>query len=209
MFALPIELPEQCFGGLPLDWFHPTLEREDFKGRAPFFAPEGVAIVSRDMPVTASTPPLTGNLAQITDGDKECHTSSMVILGKDEQWVQIDLGVEHEIYAVIIWHIHYGKHVCFDVKVKIADEATFESQYISLFDNHYVDDNNRGPDNYYIERYDGKLIDAKGMPGRYVRCYSNGYVRDENNPYIEVEVWGKPTSTPASEDAVTDAGLKP
>ena len=46
----------------------------------------------------------------------------------------------------------------------------------------------------YIETYQGKLIDAKGVKGRYVRLYSNGNTTNKMNHYIEVEVWGKPAA---------------
>ena len=49
----------------------------------------------------------------------------------------------------------------------------------------------------YIDDYRGKVIDvkdAKGQPvrGRYVRLYSNGNTSNDQNHYIEVEVYGKP-----------------
>ena len=49
-----------------------------------------------------------------------------------------------------------------------------------------------GSDRPYIESYEGRLIDAKGATGRYVRLYSNGSTADGMNHYIEVEVFGKP-----------------
>ena len=49
-----------------------------------------------------------------------------------------------------------------------------------------------GKDLNYVETYQGKLIDAKGANGRYVRLYSNGNTTNKLNDYIEVEVWGKP-----------------
>ena len=49
-----------------------------------------------------------------------------------------------------------------------------------------------GKDRPYIETYEGKLIDCKGVKGRYVRLYSKGNTANEMNHYIEVEVYGKP-----------------
>ena len=46
----------------------------------------------------------------------------------------------------------------------------------------------------YIETHFGKLIDAKGVKGRYVRLYSNGNTTNKFNDYIEVEVFGKPAA---------------
>ena len=49
-----------------------------------------------------------------------------------------------------------------------------------------------GKDKNYVETSEGKLIDAKGVVGRYVRCYSNGNSANDLNNYIEVEVYGTP-----------------
>jgi hypothetical protein len=43
----------------------------------------------------------------------------------------------------------------------------------------------------YVETHEGKLIDAKGITGRYVRLHSRGNTDNEFNHYIEVEVYGK------------------
>ena len=51
-----------------------------------------------------------------------------------------------------------------------------------------------GKDQPYIETYEGKLIDAKGVKGRYVRLYSKGNTTNKMNHYIEVEVFGKPAA---------------
>ena len=45
---------------------------------------------------------------------------------------------------------------------------------------------------HYVETAEGKLIDAKGVQGRYVRLYSKGNNNNDLNHYIEVEVYGKP-----------------
>ena len=39
----------------------------------------------------------------------------------------------------------------------------------------------------------GKLIDAEGSHGRYVRLYSKGNTANDMNHYIEVEVFGRPS----------------
>jgi hypothetical protein len=56
------------------------------------------------------------------------------------------------------------------------------------------DNSASGTDHPYIETNLGKLIDAKGTKGRYVRLYSNGNTTDKLNHYIEVEVFGKPAA---------------
>ena len=49
-----------------------------------------------------------------------------------------------------------------------------------------------GTDLHYTETNEGKLIDSKGVHGRYVRLYSNGNTSDDLNHYTEVEVYGRP-----------------
>jgi hypothetical protein len=51
-----------------------------------------------------------------------------------------------------------------------------------------------GKDRPYIETNLGKLIDGKGVSGRYVRVYSRGNTANDLNHYVEVEVFGKPAS---------------
>ena len=51
-----------------------------------------------------------------------------------------------------------------------------------------------GKDRGYIETYLGRLIDAKGVTGRYVRLYSHGNTANSMNHYVEVEVFAKPAS---------------
>ena len=45
-----------------------------------------------------------------------------------------------------------------------------------------------------MEDYQGKLIDCKGIQGRYVRLWSRENTADESNHYIEVEVHGTPAA---------------
>lgn len=194
--ALPIELPEAFFGGTPLDYWGPNLEPEDFKDRPPFLAPKGTVLVSKGKPVTSSAAdPQVGKLAQITDGDKDYAKSALVELADGVQWVQVDLGAEHEIYAVIIWHYHEGKRVYFDIVAKVSNDAAFEKDVTVIYNNDH--DNSAGlgvgEDKEYIESNKGRLIDAKGVKGQFVRAYSNGNTANEKNHYVEVEVWGKPT----------------
>jgi hypothetical protein len=77
--------------------------------------------------------------------------------------------------------------------VQTADDADFITNVQTVFNNDI--DNSAGlgigKDMHYIETSEGKLIDAKGVKGRYVRLYSNGSNANDLNNYIEVEVWGK------------------
>ncbi len=129
----------------------------------------------------------------ITDGDKEAADGSFVELGPLKQHITIDLEAEYNIYAIVIWHYHKEARVFFDVVVQVANDPDFITNVKTLFNNDI--DNSLGlgvgKDMHYTETAEGKLIDAKGVIGRYVRLYSNGSTSSDENYYIEVEVYAK------------------
>ncbi|MBT7170639.1 MAG: hypothetical protein HN909_02590, partial [Phycisphaerales bacterium] len=49
----------------------------------------------------------------------------------------------------------------------------------------------KGSDKQYLETYEGKLVDAKGTKGRYVRFWSNGNTWDDYTYWIEAMVFGR------------------
>ena len=51
-----------------------------------------------------------------------------------------------------------------------------------------------GEDMGFVETSEGRLIDCRGVKGRYVRFYSRGSHIDDKNHYTEVEVFGRPAS---------------
>jgi hypothetical protein len=191
---ITIELPEPFFGGTPLDYWGPNLEKEDFKDRAPFLAPKGTELISKGKAVTSSDQdPEVGELKQLTDGDKDYAKTSLIELDAGVQWVQVDLENAAEIYAILVWHFHEGKRVYFDIVAQVSDDPEFKKDVKTVYNNDY--DNSAGlgvgEDKEYIENNKGRLIDAKGAKGRYVRLYSNGSTANELNNYVEVEVFGK------------------
>ena len=115
-------------------------------------------------------------------------------LGPFQQHVTLDLGTKYNIYAVVLWHFHKQPRVYFDVVVQVADDPDFVTNVKTIFNNDI--DNSLGlgvgEDWHYVETAEGKLIDARGVQGRYIRSYSNGNSNNDLNHYIEVEVFGKP-----------------
>jgi hypothetical protein len=135
----------------------------------------------------------TGELAKLTDGDKEAEESGIVQLRKGLQWVQFDLAVPHEIYAIALWHAFDTRKIYRSVLVQVADDADFTENVRTLFNNDR--DNSAGlglgADRQYIESNQGKIIDARGARARFVRLYSNGSSDSKLNEYIEVEIYGR------------------
>ena len=192
---IEIELPKPMFVGTPQPAKLPNLEKPRETAREPFLAPIGTKNIARGKPVASSDEmPIIGELEYITDGDKEASEGSYVELGPGLQHVTIDLEAEYEIYAVVVWHYHKQGHVYFDVVVQVADDPDFINNVKTIFNNDI--DNSAGlgvgKDMHYVETNEGKLIDAKGVHGRYVRLYSSGNHVNDMNHYIEVEVYGKP-----------------
>ena len=123
----------------------------------------------------------------------------MVTLRRGLQWVQIDLQGEFNLYAIVLWHDFTTAVVYRDVIVQVSDDAEFKTGVVTLFNN---DQKNSagfgvGTDREYFDNPltgAGKLIDAKGVRARYVRCYSHGSSDNALNTYIEVEAYGLPAS---------------
>ena len=197
MVPLKTELPPPLFVGTPVPINVPNLE-PPVKGKRPdFMVPAGTVNLALNKKVTTSSgDPIMGTLDLVTDGDKAGDEGSYVELDPGKQWVQIDLEKDADIYAVMLWHYHSQARVYFDVIVQVSDDPTFAKGVTTIFN---ADANNElglgaGTDRPYIETYQGKLIDAKGVKGRYVRLYSKGNTTNKMNDYIEVEVWGKPAA---------------
>jgi hypothetical protein len=196
MAPIPLVLPKPMFVGTPERFFGVTnLEKPLGRPREPFYAPKGTINVALHKPVSSSDEqPIIGEISMVTDSDKEAADGSYVELGPGKQSVTIDLGAPYNIYAVVIWHYHKQARVYKDVVVQVADDADFITNVRTIFNN---DADNTlglgaGTNMSYVETAEGKLIDAKGVIARYVRCYSNGNSSNDLNNYIEVEVHGTP-----------------
>jgi F5/8 type C domain len=194
---LKTDLPKPLFVGTPVPINVPNLEPAQKGKRPDFLVPAGTENLAKGKKVTTSAgDPVIGSLDLITDGDKEGDEGSWVELDPGKQWVQIDLEKESDIYALMVWPFHSQARVYFDVVVQISDDPTFSKDVTTIFN---ADANNElglgvGKDLAYIETYEGKLIDVKGVKGRYVRLYSKGNTTSKMNHYIEVEVFGKPAA---------------
>jgi hypothetical protein len=163
--------------------------------RPDFMAPAGIKNVALKKSVTSSTfHPLKGNLSQIVDGVKDPTGYSEVILGNKMQWVQINLGAPHELWALVVWHRHTQQIVFFDVIVQVADNSGFTTNVRTVFNND-VDNSSglgRATDKLYVETFEGKLINAKQQVAQYVRLYNNENTTNDRSHYQEIEVYGRP-----------------
>jgi hypothetical protein len=196
LVPLKLDLPKPAFKGTPTHVPPGTNLEKARKGpRPPVMVPSGCQNLALKKPVTGSdNDPIIGALKLVTDGDKEAREGRYVEFGPRPQWVQIDLKHPSEIHAIIVWHYHANARVYHDVVVQVADDRDFIENVRTLFNNDH--DNSAGlglgKNKEYWETYEGKLIEAKGTTARYVRLYSNGSTADDQNHYVEVEVFGRP-----------------
>lgn len=197
---LKTDLPEEVLAGTPpevLALLFPGLEKPIEGERPEFLVPKGTVNLGIKKKVTSSDDnPILGKLAFVTDGNKEGSEQSFVELGPGKQWVQIDLEKPAVIHAVYVWHYFREARSYNDVLVQIADDAKFTKNVRTIFN---CDQDGSlglgvGKAKPYIDMFTGRLIDAKGTKGRFVRLYSNGNTANDLNHYVEVEVFGKPIS---------------
>lgn len=138
--------------------------------------------------VTADYGALYGSLDQIVDGQKDV----WMTLPKGLRWVQIDLSVPSQIYAIHLWHGFAAPYVYRDVMIQISDDKTFRKGVVTVFNNSL---SGIGPNRPYLESRNGLLLDTGGpnrlgVLGRYVRFWSNGNQIDKLNRYLEIAVIG-------------------
>ncbi|MFC1596536.1 discoidin domain-containing protein [Planctomycetota bacterium] len=198
MNLVPIELdlPAPAFRGTPIPLDEPNVEKPLGKPRPPFLAPEGTVSLAGGRPVTASDPiPSAGELDYVTDGEKDASDFGYLELRPGTEWVQVDLGAKATIYAVLVWHSHAEARVYRDVIVQVSDDPDFLVAE-TVFNNDYDNTSGMGigSEMGYVETSEGKLIDCRGVEGRFVRFYSKGSHIDAKNQYTEVEVFGKPAA---------------
>jgi hypothetical protein len=194
---LKTELPKPLFVGTPVPVKLPNLEPPREGKRPDFMVPAGTTNLAAGKKVTSSDKePVMGTIDLVTDGDKAGDEGSWVELAPGKQWVQIDLEKPADIYAILVWHYHSQARVYLDVVVQISDDPEFKKDVTTVFNADAQNDLGlgAGKDLAYIESYEGKLIDARGVKGRYVRLYSKGNTTNKLNHYIEVEVFGKPAT---------------
>ncbi len=192
---LKIQLPKPMFVGTPKNIRTPNLEPLTGKPRGVFMVPAGTVLLSAGKPVTASDKePVIGEIAFVTDGKKSGEDGYYVEFGPGLQWVQVDLGKPQVLSAIVAWHYHSQARVYRDVVVQVSDDKDFVSGVTTIFNNDHDNTSGlgAGKDKEYIETYEGRLFDAKGVKARYVRLYSAGNTSNDMNHYVEVEVYGAP-----------------
>lgn len=206
---LPVRLPRPMFTSTPMNLSGiPNLERPYGRPRPAFLAPIGTLNVAAGKPVTGSDhQPAIGEYAMVTDGAKEAIEANLVSLAPSPrpQYITIDLGNPHTLYAILFWHDHRRTNVYTDVIVQVSNDPDFVYA-TTVFNND--EDNSAGfglgSDKRYVETFEGKLVDARGLDARYVRLYSHGNHLNDLNQYTEVEVFGRPVVP----DTVSDGTIQ-
>lgn len=191
---LVLELPAPAFKGTPKDLkVDPNVEPLSDKPRPAMMVPKDLSNLAKGKPVTASTGTTSSSLKKVVDGDKEAYDTSAFLMKKGTQWVQIDLGETAEIFAVAIWHAHDVVKVYRDVIVQVSDDPDFKEGVSTLYNNDRDNSSElgAGKDREYFETAEGRLLDAKGVKGRYLRSHTRGSTDSALNERVEIEVYGR------------------
>ena len=193
--TLELELPKPKFSGTPVPIKGiPHLAKTTIGERVLPKVPDDVGLISDGKEVTSSDDwPIIGELEFLTDGDKDADEGYYVELGPELQWVQIDLESAKEIHVIALWHYHSQARAYHDVIVQVSDDAEFGSGVKTIFNSDHDNSSGlgKGKDKAYIETHEGKVIEAGGVKGQYVRFYSNGNSTDTMNHYIEAQIFGR------------------
>jgi len=193
---LVLKLPAPALKGTPKDIpITANIEAPSDKPRAPMMVPAGLKNIAPSAKITSSDKNASPDaLAKLVDGEKEATDENIVSFRKGSQWVQLDLGAPHEIFAVVIWHAYNSGQIYHDVIVRVSDDPNFIENVRTIYNNDYDNSSGlgAGTDKEYFESNEGRLIDAKGAKGRYVRFYSKGSTDGVLNEYTELEVYGRP-----------------
>ncbi len=199
--AIDFKFPPPHITGTPKEIKSDNLEpdRGPGKFRPPIMVEPEFAkkLTNEDTKVTTSEEAVTGDNDYVVDGDKTADMTSMLQLPGGLQWVQLDLGAEHTISAICVWHDQGDERVYRDVIMQISNDPKFadKDKITTVFNNDHDESSKlglgKGPDKEYRERNEGRPVDAKLTKGRYVRVYSAGSTSEPVNNYIEIEVFGK------------------
>jgi hypothetical protein len=189
-----VELPPPPFSLTPLPGSAEDIPHLESHSSAPetFVAPRGLRNLALCKPVLSSDPaPLTGTLDWVTDGIKQDAENVCLELNSGPQWVEIDLGEECEIYALVVWRRIDQPAVYRDVVVQLISADRKSTR--TIFNNDFDNSLGLGPgaDPHYRESRLGRILTAPGATARFVRLWSNGRYVDDANHYVEVEAWGR------------------
>ena len=193
LILLQTELPAEIISGTPKDLAIPNLDKSK---QSPIKIPQSSTIISKGKTVTCSDQeePFEGELALVTDGEKDGNEGFSVIIGEGPHWIQVDLGASHFVDAVVLWHFFKNDRVVNDVIVQVSDDPEFKTGVTTLFNNDSDNTSGQGlgNDRPYIGYHTGRQIPGNGTKARYIRTWSNGSTDNKMNEFIEVEVWGRP-----------------
>lgn len=192
---LKLQLPMPTFKGTPGNLpSGPHIEPISDKPMPAFLVPKGVTNVALAKPVTSSSTPFSGELVQITDGQKEPSDDQAVEFKKGTQWVQVDLGNSYVIYAIAIWQDNRTIQAFHDVVVQVSDDPGFKTGVVTLYNNDLDNSSGLGigGDKEYFETKFGRVVDGKGTKARYLRSYTKGSTGSVFNAHQEIEVYALP-----------------
>jgi len=194
--VLDIALPKAMFKGTPVPMNEPNISKGRPRGQAKpvVMVPVGTKNLALKKPVTSNESlPVVGQLSMVTDGDKSGEDGHNVDIGFGKKWVQIDLGARSTLSVIAVWHYHGQARAYRDVIVEVADDEDFTKNARIIYNNDHNNSYGKGigKDMGWVETSEGQVIYCpKNTIARYVRLHSMGNTSNDQNHYVEVEVYG-------------------
>ena len=136
----------------------------------------------------------SGQAARVNDGTIATNSANRATLTGTS--AVLDLGGQYYLGGLGVWHRFDDARTYHDVVFEVADNDQFNGSTV-VFNNDADDSLGRGAgtDAEYVESSAGKLVQFAPVAGRYVRLWSNGSDRGNNNFLVEVEVYGTGNGT--------------
>lgn len=154
---------------------------------------------------TAKSSSFINDPERITDGLSN-DPNQFAGLGRDLQWMQLDLGAIYELSSVKLWHYFDNKRIYKDVIVQLSNNPEFTSGVTTVFNNDADNSAGQGAgtDSEYTETANGKEITFAPVNARYVRFWSNGSIGNVWNHYVEAQVYGIPADADTTAPVTSD-----
>lgn len=158
--------------------------------------------------------PAFQNLDRITNGNKHFNDYADSYPNNGLTWIQLDLGVAHDVNKINLWRYYWAGRSYRDTVVQLSNTSDFSSGVTTVFNNDT--DNSAGfgigTDSEYAETEDGKTFEVNSVNARYVRIYTNGSDYNAYSHFVEVEVFGTESTTTVPvvttvQDSVTGTGI--
>lgn len=128
----------------------------------------------------SSTPPTAPNSPSVmcfVDGDYS-DSEQYLLIGSGDQWLSVDMGDVYMLNKIQMWRYFADGRTYNGTKLEVSTDNT---NWITVYDQAVMGG--------YVETADGKTFEFPAVPARYIRAWSNGNDKDNENRYVEIQAF--------------------